>query len=406
MADVKFDQFNVGGNCQVGDIVVGLRTAENFQFTFPGTGFNDASGNPLLGYTSPGSGSINYISISNAGHTFAPIISAAGTDTDVNLQILSKGISSSVYVNNIQIDTSSNISHIATASFDGSLSGTVILEAQANAGTPTIQLPTTNGILALTSSLPSLPLSLANGGTGASLTANDGGIFYSTGSAGAILAGTVTAHQVLLSGSSSAPVWSTATYPASTTINQLLYSSSNNVIAGLSAANRATLVSATTGAPIWSNSMDDGYIIIGSTGAQPQAAQIFNGPGISISNGPNSITVSSTTGGGGLIWSVVSGTTQTAAAGNGYITSNGSLTTVSLPASCAPGDMVAVQGQGAGGWLIQANTGQTIHIGASASMSAGSVASANQYDAITLVCIVTNTDWAMYGPVSSGFVIT
>ena len=44
MADVKFSQFNVGGDCQVGDIVVGLRTAENFQFTFPGTGFNDANG--------------------------------------------------------------------------------------------------------------------------------------------------------------------------------------------------------------------------------------------------------------------------------------------------------------------------------------------------------------------------
>ena len=59
-----------------------------------------------------------------------------------------------------------------------------------------------------------LPLSLANGGTGASLAASNGGIFYSTGSAGAILAGTATAGQIIRSGASTAPTWSTSTYPA------------------------------------------------------------------------------------------------------------------------------------------------------------------------------------------------
>jgi len=57
-------------------------------------------------------------------------------------------------------------------------------------------------------------LKLANGGTNANLTASNGGIFYSTASAGAILAGTSTASQVLLSGASTTPSWSTATYPA------------------------------------------------------------------------------------------------------------------------------------------------------------------------------------------------
>ena len=58
------------------------------------------------------------------------------------------------------------------------------------------------------------PLSLANGGTAAALTASNGGIVYSTGTTLAILAGTATAGQVLLSGSSSAPHWSTLTYPS------------------------------------------------------------------------------------------------------------------------------------------------------------------------------------------------
>jgi hypothetical protein len=50
-------------------------------------------------------------------------------------------------------------------------------------------------------------LGLTNGGTAASLTASNGGIVYSSGSALAILAGTVTASQCLLSGSNAAPSW-------------------------------------------------------------------------------------------------------------------------------------------------------------------------------------------------------
>jgi hypothetical protein len=57
-------------------------------------------------------------------------------------------------------------------------------------------------------------IALADGGTNASLTASNGGIFYSTATAGAILAGTATAGQILRSGASTAPSWSTATYPA------------------------------------------------------------------------------------------------------------------------------------------------------------------------------------------------
>src|SRR3954471_11035858 len=92
-------------------------------------------------------------------------------------------------------------------------------------------------------------IALAYGGTNANLTASNGGIFYSTASAGAILAGTATANQILLSGSSTTPAWSTATYPATTTINQLLYSSSANTIAGLATANNGILVTSSGGVP-------------------------------------------------------------------------------------------------------------------------------------------------------------
>lgn len=55
---------------------------------------------------------------------------------------------------------------------------------------------------------------MAFGGTNANLTPSNGGIFYSTATAGSILAGTATASQVLMSGSSAAPTWSTSTYPS------------------------------------------------------------------------------------------------------------------------------------------------------------------------------------------------
>lgn len=57
-------------------------------------------------------------------------------------------------------------------------------------------------------------LALTEGGTNASLTASNGGMLYSTASAVALLAGTATAGQMLQSGASTTPAWSTATYPA------------------------------------------------------------------------------------------------------------------------------------------------------------------------------------------------
>jgi hypothetical protein len=102
-------------------------------------------------------------------------------------------------------------------------------------------------------------LSLVRGGTNANLTASNGGIFYSTASAGAILSGTATANQVLLSGSSTAPSWSTATYPPTTTTNQLLYSSANNTITGLATANSASLLTNGSGVPAW--------VVVTGTGA-------------------------------------------------------------------------------------------------------------------------------------------
>lgn len=92
-------------------------------------------------------------------------------------------------------------------------------------------------------------LALTRGGTNASLTASNGGIVYSTASAFAILAGTATANQLLLSGLSTTPSWSTSTYPATNAVSTLLYASSANVMAALATANSGVLVTSGTGVP-------------------------------------------------------------------------------------------------------------------------------------------------------------
>jgi hypothetical protein len=144
-----------------------------------------------------------------------------------------------------------------------------------------------------------LPTILSLGGTNAALTASNGGVFYSTGSATAILSGTATANQMLQSGASGAPSWSTATYPATTTANQLLYSSATNVVDGLSTTGSACLVTNSSGIPSWTPSMTNGQVIIGSTSGTPTPATLTAGTNITITNGPGSITIDSTAGGSG-----------------------------------------------------------------------------------------------------------
>lgn len=92
-------------------------------------------------------------------------------------------------------------------------------------------------------------LGMANGGTAVSLTASDGGIVYSTASAMAILTATATARQMLQSGASGAPAWSTTTWPATTTASRILYSSATSVIGEITSANSSILVTDGSGVP-------------------------------------------------------------------------------------------------------------------------------------------------------------
>jgi hypothetical protein len=120
-------------------------------------------------------------------------------------------------------------------------------------------------------------LGLTRGGTAASLTASNGGIVYSAAGALAILSGTATAGQMLQSGASTTPAWSTSTYPGTNAVNTLLYASSANVMAALATANSSVLITSAGGVPSLSTTL----------------------PNINIGT-PTAGVLTNTTGGGGL----------------------------------------------------------------------------------------------------------
>lgn len=140
--------------------------------------------------------------------------------------------------------------------------------------------------------------------------------------------------------------------------------------------------------------LTNGQLAIGNTGSDPTAATLTAGTGVTITNGTGSITVNAA--GGGLTWTVVTGTTQAAAINNGYIANNAGLVTVTLPSTSAVGDTVAVTGiNNATGWKVAQNAGNQIFFGTSSSTSGtgGSLASTATRDTVYLVCMTANATW-------------
>ena len=236
-------------------------------------------------------------------------------------------------------------------------------------------------------------LSLARGGTAANLTASNGGLVYSTASALAILSGTSTANQIPLSGANAAPSWSTATYPSTTTINQILYSSSANVIAGLATANRAVLTTGATGIPVLTALATDGQLIIGSTSGVPAAATLTAGANMTITNAGNSITLASA--GGGISWQAVQTTNFSATSGDGYaVNTTGGAITATLPASPSAGDIISLvdyAGTFSSNNLTIDPNGQKID------GSTSSLVLMNSREAVQLVYIDATQGWLAYG---------
>jgi len=95
----------------------------------------------------------------------------------------------------------------------------------------------------------------------------------------------------------------------------------------------------------------------------------------------------------------------TGAISTGYVLTGGSLQTLTLPITFAAGNMIAIQGQGAGLWKLGAGASRTIVYLGSTTSSGGSLSAASRYDNILVVGIVANSTWAVFSSSSSGLVV-
>lgn len=103
-----------------------------------------------------------------------------------------------------------------------------------------------------------------------------------------------------------------------------------------------------------------------------------------------------------LNWVDQIATPVTMAVNTSYIADTAGLLTFNVPAVCAQGSVFRVAGNGAGGWLIRFAGGQTGNLNSTPTTVAGSFASSNRYNCLTMVCTVANTTFTVLD--SSGVV--
>lgn len=274
---------------------------------------------------------------------------------------------------------------IGSIGFGNSTSGTVTITPVTGAlGIQTINLPNTSGTFAVSASSPlvlgaltgalscptcvtssgggaitgtapinvsaagvvslATPLALQYGGTAANLTAANGGIVYSTASAMAILGPTATARQMLQSGASTTPAWSTTTWPATSTANQILYSSSANTVGEIATANNGVLVTSAGGVPsigsALPNAVQDNITRLGTVTSGTWNASII---GLSFGGTNAALTASN----GGLVYStgsalaILSGTATAGQIPLSGASSAPSWSTATYPATASAGTLLA-----------------------------------------------------------------
>jgi hypothetical protein len=329
------------------------------------------------------------ISISNGdGISGNPTITASGSVpisfvTDTGTATPSLGVIN--ILGGTAIDTSGSSNNV-TIAFDVTEITTIATTYNADTGSAT---PSANAITLAGSG------SIATSGSGATITTaltglTNHAVLVGAGTATITKVGpTSTSGQVLQSqGSSADPAFSTATYPSTTTINQILYSSSANVVAGLATANGGVLTTGATGIPAITQLASNGSLLIGATGGAPASATLTAGTGISITNGANSITITAT--GAGFPWTDTSGTVN-ATANNGYFITG--TTNSTLPSGPSQGNVIKYIVDTDSILTVTANTGQKIRTANNITALAGNIVNTIKGDSVELVYRSSSSTW-------------
>ncbi len=241
------------------------------------------------------------------------------------------------------------------------------------------------------------PIPLAEGGTNALSFGFDNGVVVIQGS-GQISISPGLANQVLMSNgvllpptfqtiSNAGAVTSVSGNAGSATPSSGVLTISGSGPISTSGASSTLSLTTTAANVIHSTS--------GDATASSNAFTIVGSGTVSTSATGSTVTITGL--GGGTTWNDQTTTTVTMAVNNAYSANNAGLVTLTLPSTAVFGSIVQVSGNGAGGWLIAQNSGQTIHFGAINTTTGvgGSLASTSRYDQVTLVCSVANTDWVV-----------
>ncbi len=150
---------------------------------------------------------------------------------------------------------------------------------------------------------------------------------------------------------------------------------------------RADLNTATSGSAVVTKIIGGTNVTLGSTGADA---------------GTGDVTINASSG-GGMTWTEVTGTSQTAATSTGYLLNNVGLVTLTLPDTAALGSVVRVVGKGAGGWRVAQNASENIRFGnqVTTTGTGGRLDSTNQYDCVELLCTVADTTWTVISSIGN-----
>lgn len=207
-----------------------------------------------------------------------------------------------------------------------------------------------------------------------------------------VLGGTAQTGAITLGSSSGTNVVNVGTGSGATTVN--VASGATNAkavnIATGAVANVVAIGSTSGAASLTLNSGSAGITATGVFGVSPSSPQM-----VTISSagllGSQALPV------GGLVWSVVTGATQTIVPGHGYFANAASGgVAFTLPATAAVGTSFAISGLSTGsGWSLVQGASQAVQIGELTSTAGvgGSVASTKNSDGMYVVNAVANNLW-------------
>lgn len=182
-----------------------------------------------------------------------------------------------------------------------------------------------------------------------------GDILYRDSSAWKVLAPGTSGQLFQTGGVSANPAYTTAVYPTTTTINQILYSSAANTITGIAAVNSAVMISSAGGVPGFSTTLPSGLTIPGYQATiTPAALTEVNDTNVTLSLGGTPATAllqatSITAGWTGTLSLARGGTNAALTAANGGIVYS-TASALAITAAGSSGQLVQSAGAGAPGF--------------------------------------------------------